>query len=304
MLGMRIKMSAATNGQASWLLHWTTALLLVAGGCQLLQAQTPTPVPDELLAWAWGHSNADVIVLPTQNPQHYVQAEVRFYNADGDPRVELSWRFKTANGSGRKTSTHDVSFQPTGVCGRAGSTDVIYVVGWSSRASKVLVEEWRLTNFALAETITPSGKTIVSLAGPTVDRTLLTATDEIPLVAGVAANPWSDQLYLLDNATPRAVHVLDIATGDLAPTPLVTETQQPALAEHRSILAGLTDQGFVVFTEERRRWVRHGVSSLPQTVVSLRDEGLDGVFEIVQAVPVDVFNATWVNRWVLDFSEP
>ncbi|MCB9896728.1 MAG: hypothetical protein H6825_01865 [Planctomycetes bacterium] len=274
-------------------------------GASVAQGPSQNPLPSGLTVRAWAHSCADVLHVPTSDPGDSIEGRITFRNGDADPQVEIEWIFKTsAGGKGRKTTTHDVAFLPTSVCVRAGRSDRIYVVGWSPRSSKVIVEEWTLKNIAIAETLTPGGAIIATMAGPTIDREIVAASDSLPLTACAACNPFTDELYLLDLATPRAIHTLDLQTGALQAAPLLTELQQPDLADHRGLHAGRTDQGFVIFSRWESPWVASSLVPLPQQVIVLLDADLDGVFETVQSQPVEQFNAANLGHWVSEYTGP
>lgn len=262
-----------------------------------------TPLPQEMQVRSWTHSAAAAFRLPTSQPAKVIQCRVSYTNMDPSNKIDIEWKFKTAGGTGIKRTSHSVSFQPTAVCPRAGRTSTLYVAGWSPRASKVVVEEWTFNDMALVETVSPTGKLSVSLSGPSIQRTMLAATQSVAPVLGMAVNPWSDQIYLLERSTPRAIRTMDASTGAIA-APLLTSVQEPDMASHRSLRAGKTPLGLYIFSEQRRPWMGFNDGSPPYTLVFMQDANLDGVVDHVQATTVQAFQGAHLGQWDEQYTGP
>ena len=285
-----------------WNSPWVTSTALVL--CLSSYAAAQTPLPPQFRA-AFAHTNADVVYPPTKSDE-FIRAELTFVNDFGTPRVKISWKFRSANGDvGHKRTEHEVPFLPTSVTGRTGGTNTLYVTGWSERGSKVIVEEWKLADIALVEALLPTGKTKVTLAGPNVERTRIAEIENLTPIYCAAANPWTDELYLLDSATPRTIHRLDLSTGKLLPIPLLTEADEPALGGQRSLISGVTkDVGFIMFTKPLARWENPTGGKLPATLVAFMDANMDGVFETVTPMDLMLFGPTFNTQADLQWTEP
>jgi hypothetical protein len=288
-----------------WNSLWIGSISLVA--CLSSYTAAQTPLPQHLKVSTFGHFNADVVYPPTKNGE-FTRAELTFANDSqvSTDRVKIKWKFKSANdNSGSKQTEHEVSFLPTSVTGRTGGTTTLYVTGWSESESKVIVEEWELADLALVEALLPSGITKVTLAGPNVKRTRLAELENLTPIYCAAANPWTDELYLLDSATPRTIHRLDLTTGKLKRTPLLTEADEPALGGQRSLLSGLTkNTGFIMFTKPLARWEDPTGGKLPATLVAFIDTDADGDFETVAPMDLMLFGHTFNTQSDLQWTEP
>ena len=286
-----------------WHSPWIASTALVVCLSSYAAAQTPLPQP---LRASFAHTNADVVYPPTKSDES-IRAELTFENDEDitTPQVQIGWRFSKGYESGRKRTTLEVPFLPTSVTGRTGGTTTLYVTGWSESESKVIVEEWELADLALVEALLPSGITKVTLAGPNVKRTRLAELENLTPIYCAAANPWTDELYLLDSETPRTIHRLDLTTGKLKRTPLLTEADEPALGGQRSLLSGLTkNTGFVMFTKPLARWEDPTGGKLPATLVAFIDTDADGDFETVTPMDLMLFGPTFNTQSDLQWTEP
>ena len=255
--------------------------LVIAG---VLAADSPAQAPELPLGMRSGYVEGRIFaerfhLLKTATD--FIRCDVHLEN-HVETSVTLTYRFQkggaVADMVRRKVS---LSFLPMAAARRTGVGDRLYIVGWSPRTDRVMIEEFRFSQFGLG-TATPVGGGLPRslLTGPQLDRTVIWVSGQ-----GAMAPPWdaacqfaADQLWLLDSATPRTLWSVDLTAGGAA-TPVRTSADPGAadLADHRTLSVGLNQAGgLMLFSERRKSWESHVAYDLPYTIYLFRDDDRDG----------------------------
>ena len=295
-------------------LHVTLATALAVTAIAADAKSQASPLPDGMKAkYLVGRSFADRFWLPT-GPGDVIQGTVH-YDATAGNDLVVQWLFKSDGAAmGVATETHALSFVPTAVCKRAGTTSTLYVVGWSPRTSQVVVEEWVFHNYSLgvASPIGTGGvhRSLLS-APPSLARSVVFVSERAaltPVWDAVCYLP-GNALWLLDSgpseagAATRSIWGIDLQLGHLS---LICDSETyPQLSDHRSMTAVADSTGgFVIHTEKRRSVEQVGSylsASDPYLIVLFQDANGDG---IIDTTSVDDFTAYQSLGWDMKYSEP
>lgn len=274
----------------------------LAGGAEV-QAQSPLP-PGMVAAFGAERTWAEDLWLPT-DPGDEVRARLTFSNGATN-RIDIAWQFFKAGAATRTSSQSvDVSFRPTSVARRAGTTMTFYVVGWSERTGRVLVEEWTFDQFVLGSSMPAGGGTPISVFGqPAIQRTVewISESGSLTPIWDAVCNPLANALLLLDSGATTRVWSLDLGTHAL--TELYSSASQPALAGHRMLTAARHGAGgFVAFTQRRKPWEHADRYQAPADFFVLRDTNADGQFDVQETVANDAFYVRFPPPWNLKYQQ-
>lgn len=138
---------------------------------------------------------------------------------------------------------------------------------------------------AMAQTIPPSGGSPITTLTYSLDKERLVDTTAIGFVRAIASHPSSGDLYVFTENAPRTVWALDVSTGSF--NPLYDEASLPTLETYESYATTLigpaaAQPGFLVIGKPWRPWhegTPASQASAPDSLLVLRDQDLDGVFD-------------------------
>lgn len=268
-----------------------------------LPAQAPLP-SGMVAAFEAEGTWAEDLWLPTA-PGDEVRARFTFGNGAVN-RIGIDWQFSKAGAATRTSSQSvDVSFRPTSVARRAGTTMTFYVVGWSERTGRVIVEEWAFEQFVLGSSMPAGGGPPVSVFGqPAITRTVewISESGSLTPIWDAVCNPYANTLLLLDSGATTRVWSLDLGTHALAES--FSSASQPALAGHRMITAARHDAGgFVAFTQRRKPWEHANGYKGPDSFFVVRDTDADGQFDVQETIANDAFYVQFPPPWNLKYQE-
>jgi hypothetical protein len=259
------------------------ALLMVAmgfSGAGLASAQHE--LPGEMIATT-SRAIRERFHLPVWKTSQSIEGRVTFGNGDAAGKVIIEWDFHAPRLSRRtSTQTVDVSFQPTAVARRAGTSAVLYVVGWSTDTGQVIVEEWTLGEYAVEATAKPGDLAVSTLVQPTITRVVKWTSDAGSLnpIWDAACNYVANELLLLESGTPTRILSLDLQSLALTELSSSDAPGHERLAGYRRLWIGKPESGGLIAGSERRPpWERGHMDRSPGTYFVLKDEDLDGAFE-------------------------
>lgn len=282
------------------------ASMLAGVAGRVLSQQYPLP-EDMIASFASEKTWAEELWLPTQLSTDVVNARITFENDVASSKVTIAWFFEKTGASARtSTQTVDVSFRPTAVARRAGTTMKFYVVGWSDRTGRVIVESWTFGQYLLGSSTPPGGgPTISTMSQPTITRVVEWISDASAMapVWDAACQAYGNALLLLVSGSPTKIWSLDLDSR--VPTELYSATTYSALAGHRMISIGKhgTD-GLIGMTERRRTWEHGQKYPGPDLYFVMRDTDLDGSFDILSAESTDDFSYMYPPPWDNKYEEP
>ncbi|HEX5009964.1 MAG TPA: hypothetical protein VFY71_06145 [Planctomycetota bacterium] len=265
------------------------------------------PLPSEMVA-AFGpeHTWAEEMYLPVANPGAFIRARLTFENSSSTvKRVEIDWWFQAAGALPRSShESFDVSYKPTAIARRAGTSSTFYVVGWAERTGQVIVESWTMPAAYLLGSATPQGglQALSTFShSPFIREVEWTSpSGTMEPVWDAACQPFSNELLLLPRGTPTRIVALNLSTRTL--TELYNSTNLPVLAGHRTLAIGRNVlAGMVAISSRRKQW-EHGMKLGPTDIEFLMyDSNSDGVFESTGVAQVDslyvVLPGDWDNRY-------
>lgn len=297
---------------------FTTALaILLALPLLAVSAVAQQPLPDSLkanISLATGRFAAQMQHLDAA-PGEILQIYVTFKN-DGDKSVTIEWQFKAASAlAGFQTDIQTTSFHPTAICARAGKTRTFFVAGWAERGARLVVEEWRLPQVSLGVANPVGGGNaqtlLVKAAGSSLRKTEIFSSagaQGIGPVLSIAYNPFGDKLLLLPVEGPKRILVVDVDSGSIEQTVLVSDFDTE-LESTWALKSGLhLDRGLVIATRAQATWVKPTpiVAGQPESpILIMEDSDLDGTIDFIDvlvgsvvpvAYPPDRWNATFVEE--------
>ncbi len=264
-------------------------------------AQQPSSLPPEMIAsFAPRRIWAEEFWLPTAaNDQ--VRGRVRFENQDPVGKVVIDWYFVKAGASSRQLSqVVEVAFRPTAVARRAGTTDTLYVVGWSDRMGRVVVEEWTFGPTTLGSTLPENGEggAISVFAPPPIAKELAWVSDPgtVPPIWDAACEVYANKLLLLTSGTTTKIVSLDLVTLSLQQ--LYSSTSNPALGGLRMLsIARHPVAGFTVIAEQRRSWDAVGHGEAVDNYFVMRDVDANGTLDTTEVVASNAFYVIYPPPW-------
>ena len=137
--------------------------------------------------------------------------------------------------------------KPCGSFFSEGTSSTLYVVGWSERTGRVLVEEWVFGDFPWASLSADDTAREIAPRCPSVSKSLLWVSSPRrmdPVWDGVC-QVYADELWLLESGEPTVIHALDLASLEL------TERYSSAVPGQEG-LAGCMSMAAPVRHERRR----------------------------------------------------
>ena len=200
----------------------------------------------------------------------------------------------------------DVSFKPTAIARRAGTTNTFYVVGWADRTGRVIVESWTFGAFTLAAAMpTQGGPAVTVFTKPPVTRFLewISDTNALPPIWDAGCETYGNKLLLLASGTPTRIWTLDL--GSRVISILYSSDTNAALAGHRMMSIGKHPvAGFAIFTEQRKPWDHLETVTSPGMYFLMRDTDSNGSIDAVSAEPTETFYYHYPPPWDLKYAEP
>ena len=262
---------------------------------------SPLP-PDMVASFGSEHTWAEQLYLPVANENAFVRARLTFENAAAATKcVKIDWFFQAPGALPRSShESFEVSFRPTAIARRAGTTLTFYVVGWSERTGQVIVESWTLpTSYLLGASIPQGGGAAISeFSHPAFVREVewTSASSSMQPIWDAACQPFSNQLLLLPRATPTQILALDLSSRVV--TLLYSSSSFTALAGDRNIVIGKNSlAGFIAMTSRRRQWEHGGKVPPNDEYFVMYDSDSNGVFESTATVQVDSLSAVIPGEW-------
>ena len=114
------------------LLCWLLAPAFLAGD---------VPLPKDMEASFAHVGSAARFTLLTSGSRWGVKLSMNFANA-AHSAVVVQWEIHDNGPYGHERQTLATSFKPTALARRAGTSNDFYVVGWSEKTARVIVEKW------------------------------------------------------------------------------------------------------------------------------------------------------------------
>jgi hypothetical protein len=282
----------------------TLIVALALIGCSSPHARSDLP-KDMAARFSPSSNYAERIHVTAPGAADTLRADISFSN-DGTNEVSLRWTVQ-ATGAYETVvgSEHPVSFQPTAVARRAGTSSIFYVVGWSSETARVIVERWTLGAFDIAPAASPSGEPgPTTLTLPPVTRTELWVSDHGKLqpIWDAVCSPYAGELWLLESGPVTRIHALDLGGHTLEPRYASDDAGMADLAGHRSFGAGQhTAHGFVILSQPKRPWdsLRHQSRSAMVFVVT--DTDSDGSTDAEEFLTFSDYGSTYAGGWDMKY---
>lgn len=243
---------------------------------------------------------ADVFELPVGTPGDRIRAHVAYSNAAADKGVSILFRYQKAGATPRRTSVDYATkdFRPTFTVPRAGTSDVLYVGGWSSRTDATIIEKWTL-EYALGSSVNPATlEEISTLAVSPRKETVAILPGRMILHA--SSNPYGagDHLYLLEKIS-NGRNLVDLDVADGTTTVLFSGAESStAFGTARSIHTGYsTTDGVITYTEPNWEWDNTLWQAADEIdVLMVRDPDADGAIDTIAMGTFDdlsPFLGTW-----------
>ncbi len=293
--------------------HVLTTLIVALGGTTAsVVAQTPDPLPEEMLARYGITSTFEFSLYPSTDIEDVqrVRADVTFDTLEQE--VELDWWFKADGAfSDSELDVHTVSFQPTAVCRKAGRDPSFFVAGYFPATGDVVIEEWTVQGLALGSVGAPDGNFYSSLA-KTVRKRVVLSDDGLDPIRAMVYSTSKDRLLVLEEAAPNQLWAVDPVNGEQVL--LFDAVTQPELADMQSAKAvkvlptGPDGGGCVVVFYPWRAWERgwtapDGVPDT-ETFFLMRDEECGGAEEEVGPVTyADYKSRQYPDTWDVYFAD-
>lgn len=292
----------ATKGATMKVLATVSAVTCLAS---LSLAQSS--LPDDVIAGFWkGHDYSGTMYLPAGAPDAQIEAKFSFFNDGENPHVRIDWLFwESGADPGLDVTKYDTPYLPTAMCKRTGLGTVMYVAGWSEHARSVIIEKWDFESYALAAAAAQGGGGFPStLTVPPPRKTVIftSGRDEMQPLHGIACNPFSNTLLLLERSVPRDILMLDIDSGQV--DVLATEAEFPELGGHRRLDFGMHPSGgLLVISQARTKWDSGKWIQPPVMVIAYQDSDLDGEFESIAEMTHQSFYAAWPGPFDTKYTE-
>lgn len=254
------------------------------------------------------HTWADQFYLPVGNPSAFIRARLSFRNDSPSSKcIDISWFFQAPGALPRSSDeTVDVSFKPTAVARRAGTTSTFYVIGWAERTGQVIVESWTVpSTYLLGAYTSPGGGPVLStFTHPAFLREVewTSASESMEPIWDAACQPYSNQLLLLPGGSPSKILSLDLDSRAVAE--LYSATTYAELAGDRNIVIGRNLlAGTIAMTSRRRQWEHGSKVAATDRYFILHDSDSDGVFESTSTVQIDSLAGVLPGEWNDRYSE-
>ena len=259
-----------------------------------LAAQIPyPPVPTEMESAFLTTTHAGRL-SPEPQGQNLAYAYLRFSTTQ--KTVSLDWVWSVGGAPSRgEYDEQSVSYKPTAIGLHAGESSDFYVAGYDVRNGQVVVERWSVINMVFSQAPPPPGGGDPLLGfSYNIVRTPLLRTDSVSYVRALAYNHHADELLLFTEVFPHRVwrYSPEMETLNV----LVDSTTLPGLGTYESVrtvkfLSGATEPGFAVLGLPWREWESASLLSAPATLLILRDEDLDGLFDETAEITWDDYDA-------------
>jgi hypothetical protein len=268
-------------------------------------AAAQSPLPTDMQA-VYVHNWADEMWLPVQLPADVINARITYENTEAN-RVRIKWFYeKTGARSGSAETVVDLAFQPTAIARHAGTSMKFYVVGWSERTGRVVVESWTFGTYSLGSAMPPGGgvaKSVFSV--PAITRVLewVSEANTVPPIWDAACQVYGNKLLLLTSGAPTRILSLNLTT--LALTTLYNATGYPALAGHRMLIIGRHGaDGMLAVSEPRRVWDNPMSNDPASLYFVMRDTNVDGTFDATSSVTSADFYYVYAPPWDNKYTAP
>lgn len=223
--------------------------------------------------------------------------------------VVLDWRATLADGSsGNGMETFSTSFKPTALARRAGTSNDFYVVGWSEKTARVIVEKWSIPAPCLDPLWSLQDGTAVHLVIiPTIVRSLewVSEPGQFEPIWGAACSPFANVLLLLESGSETKIISLDLDT--VLPTVLYSSADPgfEDLQGLRSFAVAMHGSGnFLIIGQPKKPWETLIWQGLDSKLFVLQDTDLDGVTESADFMTQREFVETFQSPWDRKYSEP
>jgi len=237
-------------------------------------AQTVDPTDLHIPKYADAHAAVFLLDLGPGLTEAEVRTSVTLENKDAQS-VSLEFFMFADDDADHVTVVQTVPFLPTAATPRAGRTNVLYVLGWSSRLEATVIEEWTF-QAAVGSTTTPSGEVIWTMTTPAVQRSLVGVYPQAGPTISAATYLPANELWLLSHKTPRRIHAVDLATSVAT---LIDGGLDDTLDPHHSVVAGQhTAGGFFMILQPRHDWAK-GYYGTPYPMHYYIDGNADGVLD-------------------------
>lgn len=290
-----------------------TACLLVA--CASSQtAETIPPIgspftlPADMHAEFEGPEYADLFELPGLTPGRIARCSLSFRNSGDTWSVKTRWIYRTADSSGRiEGFVHTTSFQPTAIAAHGGTTDTFYVAGWTTRGRRAVIEEWTVTDAALGETIKPDGSAVATFTEPTIARREIWSRAGFAArpIEGLAADPTTDTLYVLEYGPEARLSSLDLDALDDPATDLVevaTALSVPEIENVEQIVISYHLDGGIVLGLLRHRAWRYPQEHLRSVIRDVTGDGIIDTSIVSPPMSRAEFHELYPSKdWSLDY---
>ncbi len=300
---MRLLIETVQAGRATRSAVASSVLLLSM--CVPAFGQEPLP-PDMAAAFNPSTNYAERMYLPTPNPAAIVRLDLRFSNFASN-KVDLHWVFQEPGAySGVLDQSRDVSFNPTAIARRAGSTNEFFVVGWVPRTSRVIVEKWSIAPLTLTTTVPPTGAAPrTGLSEPVITATFewISPANSMAPIWDAGCYPYADELWLLESGPVTRVHALNLSTLQLSEKYSSDAAGMGSLAGHRSLTVGKhPSAGFIIISTRKRPWDSMKYQGPSSPVLISIDIGSNGLLDVTtfdtQGMLVQLFPPPWDEHYL------
>lgn len=275
-----------------------------------LHAQTELPV-EMLTAFGQFGPTETSFIYSYEFDLEPVKARVQLYNGNDTANglvnnVSIYWSaIGQVNGHHVVDQSVPTGFQPTAATRSNGKCDEIYVAGWISATSEVVIEKWKFKTKAYPITA-------VTFPPPSVVRTEILRCNSLQPISGITRNPNNDQLWMLEwelNAPKKLLSLdLGLAIPNCSSLGILYDGANPVhlaayplMPELRSIYSGThPSAGWILFLDKVPRWRSMRTSTPPHELLVGIDSDENGSLESLSPMTYAALFATypfaeWIN---------
>ena len=216
--------------------------------------------------------------------------------------VILGWHLSIDQVPGVKIDRVSVSFQPTAVAKRAGTTHEFFVAGYVPRTDTTLVERWEFDDVLTAVYASVGGAGARATLSYTIRKEVLVSSPAAQWhVKAMAYNRYGEELLLALYSPFSILMRLDHDTGIL--DAMATDAIYPQLPKLYSMVTVHTNHEFMIRLGPWPQWLvtnkglqyQQGSGDYPYLL--LRDADFDGIFEDVTQ------NLQVTDYWALGYTD-